>query len=51
MSPKDFALALVGLGLLLVPAGVAAWWPPGLIVVGVLYVVAGLLVVDVGRPR
>lgn len=51
MTPRTLALALVGLGLLLIPAGAACWWPPALAIVGVLYVAAGLLFVDIGGPR
>lgn len=51
MTPRNLALALVGLGLLLVPVGVACWWPPALAFVGILYLVAGLLFVDVGGGK
>lgn len=51
MTPRNLALGLSGFGVLLIPVGVACWWPPAVAVVGLLYLLAGMLLVDVGGGK
>ena len=53
MTNAQLALALVAVGAAVATAGVAVTWPPGLIGLGLVFMIIGLFVVDVGprRPR